>query len=311
MMLTNLQKLTAQAIVNIFETGRVRGDYGKVTLLAGDPGHLTYGKSQTTLASGNLHLLVKSYCEAPRAARGQQLSRYLGRLAARDTALDDDRQLHSLLRDAGEDSVMRDVQDRFFDRVYWEPGVTVCTAMEIRTALGTAVVYDSHIHGSWKTVRRLTEEAYGTLMDCGEQEWINGYVKERRAWLAGHPKKVLHNTVYRMDSFQRLIDEDAWNLPLPVLVRGINIDKSALGEPGFARASAQDRSERTLLRLRPRMRGKDVVALQRALVSAGFATPIDGVFGAVTEARVRAFQRAHGLKSDGIVGPVTRSALGL
>lgn len=41
-MLTEKQKKAAQAIVNIFETGKVEGDYGKVTLLSGDPGHLTY-----------------------------------------------------------------------------------------------------------------------------------------------------------------------------------------------------------------------------------------------------------------------------
>jgi chitosanase len=32
---SDLQKKTAQSVVNIFETGRALGDYGKVTLLAG------------------------------------------------------------------------------------------------------------------------------------------------------------------------------------------------------------------------------------------------------------------------------------
>ena len=40
-MLTDPQKQAAQAIVNIFETGRVLGEYGQVTLLTGDTGHLT------------------------------------------------------------------------------------------------------------------------------------------------------------------------------------------------------------------------------------------------------------------------------
>src|SRR5215831_16707865 len=62
--ITELQKKTAQTIVNIFETGHVRGDYGMVTLLASDYGHLTYGRSQTTLASGNLFLLIRAYCQA-------------------------------------------------------------------------------------------------------------------------------------------------------------------------------------------------------------------------------------------------------
>lgn len=57
-MLTILQKKIAQSIVNIFETGEPLGDYGNVTVLNGDTGHLTYGRSQTTLASGNLALLL-------------------------------------------------------------------------------------------------------------------------------------------------------------------------------------------------------------------------------------------------------------
>ena len=72
-MLSDLQKKTAQAIVNVFETSQVLGDYGKVTLLPGDSGHLTYGRSQTTLASGNLFLLINAYCQAGDAAFGPAL----------------------------------------------------------------------------------------------------------------------------------------------------------------------------------------------------------------------------------------------
>ena len=74
-MLTELQKKTAKAIVNIFETGRPLGDYSKVTLLQGDTGHLTYGRSQTTLGSGNLYLLIKSYCKASGATLAAELGR--------------------------------------------------------------------------------------------------------------------------------------------------------------------------------------------------------------------------------------------
>src|SRR5262245_65473536 len=110
---SDLQKKTAQSIVNIFETGRALGDYGKGTLMAGDPGHLTYGRSQTTLASGNLFLLIKAYCDAPGAAVADTLLPFLDRLGARDLSLDTDSTLRRGLRDAGDDAVMHATQDQF------------------------------------------------------------------------------------------------------------------------------------------------------------------------------------------------------
>src|SRR5689334_9424437 len=76
MQLTALQKAAAQAIVNIFETGTIRGNYGDVTLLRGDSGQLTYGRSQTTLASGNLFLLCKDYSGRTDGAYSQKLVPY-------------------------------------------------------------------------------------------------------------------------------------------------------------------------------------------------------------------------------------------
>lgn len=53
-----------------------------------------------------------------------------------------------------------------------------------------------------------------------------------------------------------------------------------------------------------------VRSLQRRLDSAGFTGgPIDGLFGPRTQDAVELFQRAHGLRVDGIAGPVTLLAL--
>lgn len=67
-----------------------------------------------------------------------------------------------------------------------------------------------------------------------------------------------------------------------------------------------------LLRLAdPLMSGPDVKTVQTALNRHGAELTIDGRFGPRTAAEVKAFQKAHGLDQDGIVGPATRKKLGL
>jgi len=310
-MVTDMQKKTAHAIVNVFETGRIHGDYGQVTLLRGDSGHLTYGRSQTTLASGNLFLLIKAYCETDAAALASDLAAFLTRLEARDLSLDHDNTLRRLLREAGDDPVMHEVQDGFFDRVYWRPALASAAQIGVETPLGTAVVYDSRIHGSWKRMRDRTNERHGRLQDIQEHAWIACYTDTRRDWLANHSMTILHKTVYRMDNFKALIAADKWALPLPLTVHGEQITEERLTADPAIRVSA-DITEERLLRLRePFMTGEDVRELQHALAVLGIPVDPDGVFGPGTNTAIIQFQDANGLSADGIVGPATRAALGL
>lgn len=66
---------------------------------------------------------------------------------------------------------------------------------------------------------------------------------------------------------------------------------------------------RTLRLKTPYMKGEDVALLQRRLTVHGFTVTQDGIFGAKTEAAVKAFQRASALTVDGIVGRKTWVAL--
>lgn len=310
-MLTDLQKQAAQAIVNIFETGQVLGEYGQVTLLAGDTGHLTYGRAQTTLASGNLGLLVEAYCTASGAEFADGLRAYLPALHAQDIALDTDAELRDLLHRAGDDPVMRTEQDAFFDRVYWGPAVRSADYIKAETALGTAIVYDSRIHGSWHRLRDRTIEAFDTLEALGEANWFDRYVRTRRDWLSTHSNSLLKKTVYRMESFADLMAEDRWALDLPLTVRGRTIDPASLAgstEP-VVKAWAGSDDQRLLKLTDPYMRGADIEAMQRALAGDGIDVDIDGVFGPGTEAAVRLFQRRKDLQPDGIAGPATLSLL--
>src|SRR4051794_9854280 len=62
--------------------------------------------------------------------------------------------------------------------------------------------------------------------------------------------------------------------------------------------------------LRQGARGHDVRVLQDLLTARGFATAVDGSFGAGTRAAVVRFQRASGLAASGIAGRTTVAALG-
>lgn len=56
-------------------------------------------------------------------------------------------------------------------------------------------------------------------------------------------------------------------------------------------------------------RGHPVRTLQHLLRARGHTVTVDGIFGAKTDAAVRSFQEAEDLDVDGIVGPLTWSAL--
>jgi chitosanase len=307
--LTATQARTLEGIVNLFETGHVLGDYGQVTVLSGDTGHLTFGRSQTTLGSGNLHTLLRRYCDNAGARFGHRLSAFLPRVAAGDVALDTDARLHNLLRATADDPVMRDVQDQFFDDQYLQPALRTADRHGISLPLGMAVVYDSFVHGSWGRIR---DRVSGTPAARGEKAWVGDYVAERRHWLATHRRDDLRATVYRMDAFLRLIELDAWGLELPMVVRNAEISQTMLGgtPPGSYSGPAPGTRVISLPEsASPLLRGLDVRLVQLALSERGASIRADGVFGRASAERVADHQRRIGAPVTGVVDPALALAL--
>jgi chitosanase len=227
--MTETQKRTAWAIVNVFETGTLAGRYGAIARSDGDPGRLTYGRSQASLASGSLYRLLDSYCEAPDAACSQLLSPYLDRLRCCDASLDDDEELCRALEEAAADPVMHGVQDRYFEADYFDPALRAAARAGLATPLAQAVVFDSFIQGGWLTVERKVFGQWGPVSQTvPERQWVGYYIDERRAWLTSLGGLLAHTT-YRMDAFAGLMAARNFELELPLGIRGVRIDQSALG----------------------------------------------------------------------------------
>jgi len=86
----------------------------------------------------------------------------------------------------------------------------------------------------------------------------------------------------------------------------------ALKSPRFSETPELESAHDDKKHLKKGSTGLSVRILQQALLDAGYPLPrygVDGIFGGETETAVKAFQKAHGLKNDGIVGPETMQAL--
>lgn len=85
---------------------------------------------------------------------------------------------------------------------------------------------------------------------------------------------------------------------------------AAAGKPEPSKPDTSKPTESVVFNLRRGSKGADVTKLQTALNALGYdCGTADGIFGAKTEAAVRAFQADNGLVVDGIAGKATQKAL--
>ena len=299
--MNELQQSTARAIVNVFETGRVAGNYAAVGVLKGDSWHISYGRSQAALGSGVLFALLDAYCQNPTAKYAADLRVSLPRVKNKDFTLDADQPFRALLKLAAtDDATMRLTQDQFFDSRYLAPACRDADTLGIGEPLGVTVIYDSHIQGGWPTLK----QRIGPVTTRGSKDWVQRYIALRKSWL-NSLKPPLPTTVYRMDAFDSLVKLEKWNLELPMTVHSVTITTDALA----GETSAQGRP-RTLTLTSPYLRGADVTKLQAALQQKGLPITPDGVYGAFTSKLVEQWQTEQAIHETG-VGTLTRQSLGL
>lgn len=127
---------------------------------------------------------------------------------------------------------------------------------------------------------------------------------------------AVKNVDARFQAAKRLqaeLDLKNWQNPIPQ--NPVEIDEDDEGTPSSTTNSGDFDVKEESEYWPPRMicagmNGYDVMVLQAILKARGYINPyVDGDFGTYLEKLVKQFQTASGLDADGIVGPLTWSAL--
>lgn len=215
------EKAICDAIINVFETGQIKPKYDAVYVMDDGAG-ITYGRAGATDRDGNLDRIVDYYISLG-GSFSAQLKPYLPLLADPRMPLTKNQSFMALLSTiARKDPKMAAAQDAIFLSKYWTPAMTFAKNNGFLFPLSHCVIFDSYIHSG--SILQSLRERFPEKVPAAkgnEKTWITQYVKARRSWLAGHSKKILHKTVYRMDCFLRLISNNNWNLDLPILANGV------------------------------------------------------------------------------------------
>ena len=236
MVLTDEQRRICDRVINVFETGTIRGEYGAISIFHDGPHdirQITYGKSQTT-EYGNLRELVEMYVEAG-GLFSEALRPYVPRIGM--TPLVDDIRFKDLLKRAGnEDPVMRRTQDVFFDRRYFQPALTWANQNGFARALSMLVIYNSFIHsGRIREDLRARFPERPPAQGGNEQTWVRQYVDVRHNWLANHHRPAVRASRYRTRDLAREIARGNWDLAiLPIMAHGVPVDGREARETGIA-----------------------------------------------------------------------------
>lgn len=222
------------SVTSVFETSRLMPHYDVITILRDGPKdqngkkrlQITYGKHQTT-EFGNLKALIRMYIDSyGRYAR--EFRPYLSQIGV--TPLCTNKPFLYLLKMAGTDYIMHEVQDRFFDQYYWNPAYQFFLRNGFQLPLSMLVIYDSYIHSGGIPAWLRDDFSEVPPVKGGEEKaWTAAYVEARDLWLENHSDKVLRNTDYRTDCFIEAIEQGNWDLSKPLICKFNLEDKDGDG----------------------------------------------------------------------------------
>ena len=210
-----LNDLSIKRIKNILclaEQGTHGIPYGKVEVMADGPGRI----KQVTLSvgftqyGGNLGKVINEY-----AKRDGKFAKELSSFRMDSEKLPGSSKFKTLLKQAGDDPIMQQVQEDLYTSLYIGPAIKWAEDEGFREPLSYLIICDSFLH-SGSILGFLRERFPEVTPKRGgdEKAWIEAYLKTRHNWLANHRDKLLQNTVYRTNYYKALLAKEDWPLEL-------------------------------------------------------------------------------------------------
>lgn len=212
-------------IIHVFENDNQspNRDYSTIYIYADGPRDVR----QVTLGAGiteygNMKKLIRIYINDS-GILANEFSSYVDKIGK--TPLVDDKAFRALLvRASKEDQIFRTAEDKILEDRYYAPAFKFFEAGGFSSPLSLAVILDSFVHsGSIPDFLRSRFPAKLPSKGGSENEWISQYLNVRRAWLAGHSRKILRGTVYRADFFISVLNKKNYDLNLPLSPNGVKI----------------------------------------------------------------------------------------
>lgn len=225
MIILDKQRDLIEKIVLTFETGKQEPQYGALAIVKdGKNGtkQISYGKFQVT-EQGKLRLLIREYIETGMGIYNEHFKKYINLIGVEPLSNNSD--FISILKLAGEDCIMQEIQDRFFYYQYWAPALKWARIHGFELPLSMLIIYDSFIHsgGILRFLRKRFME-YPPSKDGSEIKWCTQYVNTRHQWLKYHKNPILRNTIYRTETLMAQIEKDNWSLSKqPIFVNGLSV----------------------------------------------------------------------------------------
>lgn len=217
-LLTETRDKIKKILVSL-ETGKI-SDYSSVYIYEDGKGDVP----QVTLSVGftqdyNLKQVIVDYCKNPKVLLGEKLKPYVHNI--KNPLLYKDTYFLGLLRAAGSDPIMQEVQDAHFKYRYLIPAETFADSQGFELPLSYAVIADSYLHSGRVPMEIRIEFGERTPLNGGDEKaWVKAYLVERRKWLATRKRESVKKTIYRPNCFLEAIAKNNWSLLAPVNANG-------------------------------------------------------------------------------------------